>query len=156
MPRHLIPDAGKLGGEHFSFMSLFVDTSIWYAAADASDLSNARAKAILAAGEALVTTDHVLVETWTLLHHRLQPNAGDRFWDGLRSGVAIIEPVGLADLEAAWQLGLLWRDQDFSIVDCTSFAVMCRLGIERAASLDQHFALFRFGPGRRQSFTIVR
>jgi len=29
-------------------MSLFVDTSIWYAAADSSDASNARAKAILA------------------------------------------------------------------------------------------------------------
>jgi predicted nucleic acid-binding protein len=137
-------------------MSLFVDTSIWYAAADSSDLSNARAKAVLRSGEPLVTTDHILVETWTLLHHRLQPNAAERFWDGLRRGVASIELVSLADLEAAWQIGLAWRDQDFSIVDCTSFAVMCRLGIERAASLDQHFALFRFGPGRRQSFTIVR
>lgn len=137
-------------------MSLFVDTSIWFAAADSSDRSNACAKTILKAGEALVTTDHVLVEAWTLLHHRLRPNAAERFWEGLRSGVAIIEPVGLADLEAAWQIGLSWRDQDFSIVDRTSFAVMHRLGIERAASLDDHFAIFRFGPRRRQSFTIVR
>ena len=43
-------------------MSLFVDTTIWYAAADRSDVSNGRAKAVLSAGEALVTTDHVLVE----------------------------------------------------------------------------------------------
>jgi hypothetical protein len=48
-------------------MSLFVDTSVWYAAADSSDISNARAKAILAHGEPLVTTDHVLAETWALL-----------------------------------------------------------------------------------------
>jgi predicted nucleic acid-binding protein len=137
-------------------MSLFVDTSIWYAAADSSDRSNARAKAILSAGETLVTSDHVLIETWTLLHHRLQANAAERFWEGLRSGVAVIEPVGLADLEAAWQIGLSWRDQDFSIVDRTSFAVMHRLGIDRAASLDDHFAIFRYGPNRRQSFTIVR
>jgi predicted nucleic acid-binding protein len=137
-------------------MSLFVDTSIWFAAVDSSDRNNARAKAILKAGEALVTTDHVLVETWTLLHHRLQPNAAERFWEGLRSGVAVIEPVGLADLEAAWQIGNSWRDQDFSIVDRTSFAVMHRLGIERVASLDDHFAIFRFGPRRRQSFTVVR
>jgi predicted nucleic acid-binding protein len=137
-------------------MSLFVDTSIWYAAADSSDRSNARAKAILSSGEALVTTDHVLVETWTLLHHRLRPNAAERFWEGLRSGVAAIEPVGLADLEAAWQIGLTWRDQDFSIVDRTSFVVMHRLGIESAASLDDHFAVYRFGVKRRQSFTIVR
>jgi predicted nucleic acid-binding protein len=137
-------------------MSLFVDTSIWYAAVDSSDRDNSRAKAILKAGETLVTTDHVLVETWTLLHHRLKPHAAERFWQGLRSGIASIEPVGLADLEAAWQIGSVWRDQDFSIVDRTSFAVMHRLGVERAASLDDHFAIFRFGPKRRQSFTIVR
>ena len=137
-------------------MSLFVDTSIWYAAADSSDRSNARSKAILRSGERLVTTDHILVETWTLLHHRLGRSAADRFWDGLRSGVASIEPVSLADLEAAFQIGSVWRDQDFSIVDRTSFAVMSRLGIERAASLDDHFAVFRFGPKRRQSFTIIR
>ena len=137
-------------------MSLFVDTSIWFAAADFTDRANARAKAILKTGEALVTTDHVLIETWTLLHHRLSPDAAERFWEGLRRGVAVIEPVGLADLEAAWQIGVSWRDQDFSIVDRTSFAVMHRLGIERAASLDDHFAVFRFGPKRRQSFTVVR
>lgn len=137
-------------------MSLFVDTSIWYAAADASDLSNARAKAVLSSREPLVTTDHILVETWTLLRYRLQRNAAERFWEGMRRGVAAIEPVGLADLEAAWQIGISWRDQDFSIIDRTSFAVMCRLGMERAASLDDHFAVFRFGPHRRQSFTIVR
>jgi len=137
-------------------MSLFVDTSIWYAAADTSDRSNPRAKKILAAGEALVTTDHVLVETWTLLHHRLSPRAAEQFWEGLRSGVAAIEPVGLADLESAWQIGLSWRDQDFSIADRTSFAVMLRLGIERAASLDDHFAIFRFGPRRRHAFSVIR
>lgn len=133
-----------------------MDTSIWYAAADASDRSNSRAKAILKAGEALVTSDHVLVETWTLLHHKLQRKAAGRFWEGLRSGIAAIEPVGLADLEAAWEIGTSWSDQDFSIVDCTSFAVMRRLGIDRVASLDEHFAVFRFGPKRRQSFAVLR
>lgn len=137
-------------------MSLFVDTSIWYAAADSSDLSNRRAKAILKSGEPLVTTDHVLIETWALLHHRVRREAADRFWDGLRHGAAATEPVGAADLEAAWQVGLSWLDQDFSIVDRTSFAVMRRLGIERVASLDDHFAVFRFGPQRRYAFTIVR
>jgi len=91
-----------------------------------------------------------------LLHHRISPNAAERFWDGLRSGVAIIEPVGMADLEAAWEIGLAWRDQDFSIVDRTSFAVMRRLGIEDVASLDEHFAVFCFGPKRRQSFHVLR
>jgi predicted nucleic acid-binding protein len=97
-------------------MSVFVDTSIWYAAADSSDRSNSRAKAVLKSGEALVTSDHVLVETWTLLHQKLQRKAVGRFWDGLRSGIAMIEAVGLADLETVWDIGLSWHDQDFSIV----------------------------------------
>ena len=137
-------------------MSLFVDTSMWYAAADSSDISNSLAKGILSAGEPLVTSDHVLIETWTLIRHRIGRRAAERFWQGLREGVAIIETVGTADLEAAWQIGVAYRDQDFSIVDRTSFAVMRRLGIERAASLDDDFAIFRFGPNRRRAFTVVR
>lgn len=136
-------------------MSLFVDTSIWYAAADSSDRSSSRAKAVLRAGEPLVTSDHVLIETWTLLHHRPHANAANRFWEGRRSGVAAVQTVGAADLEVAWQIGLAWMDQGFSIVDRTSFAVMRRLGIDRAAPLDEHFALFRFGPKRRHSFTVL-
>lgn len=136
-------------------MSIFVDTSVWFAAADSSDLDNSRAKAILASGEPLLTTDHVLAETWTLLRSRIHRHAAERFWDGLRNGTAAIESVGPADLEAAWQIGLAYRDQDFSLVDRTSFAVMRRLGIERAASFDDHFAVFRFGPKRRHAFVIV-
>jgi uncharacterized protein len=137
-------------------MSLFVDTSIWYAAADSSDRSNAHAKAILKSGGALVTSDHVLIETWTLLHHKLDRKAAERFCEGLRNGIAVIEAVTLADLEVAWDIGASWSDQDFSIVDRTSFAVMRRLGIDRVASLDAHFAVFRFGPKRRQSFHVLR
>jgi uncharacterized protein len=137
-------------------MSLFVDTSIWYSAADSSDRNNGRSKAILKSGETLVTSDHVLVETWTLLHHKLDRKAAERFWEGLRSGIAVIEAVTLADLEVAWDLGVSWRDQNFSIVDRTSFAVMRRLGIDQATSLDAHFAVFRFGPKRRQSFHVLR
>jgi predicted nucleic acid-binding protein len=137
-------------------VSLFVDTSIWYAAADKTDVSNGRAKVILSGGEPLLTSDHILVETWTLIRNRLGRRAADRFWEGLRSGVATIETVGTADLDSAWEIGRSYRDQDFSIVDRTSFAVMRRLGVERAASLDDDFAIFRYGPNRRMAFTVVR
>ena len=129
---------------------------MWYAAADAADANNDRAKAILSAGESLTTTDHVLVETWTLIRYRIHRRAAERFWEGLRSGIASVEVVGAADLEAAWHLGTIYRDQDFSLVDRTSFAVMHRLGIERVASLDDDFAIFRFGPKRRRAFTVIR
>ncbi|MGH7576550.1 MAG: type II toxin-antitoxin system VapC family toxin, partial [Longimicrobiales bacterium] len=92
-------------------MSLFVDSSIWYAAADRGDRSNGRAKEILASGDRLVTSDHVLVETWLLLQHRLNRAAAERFWEGLRQGVADVEMVGTADLEVAWSIGLTFADQ---------------------------------------------
>ena len=74
----------------------------------------------------------------------------------MRTGVARIEPVGDADLERAWAIGSDFSDQDFSIVDRTSFAVMLRLGLLRVASFDDDFAVFRFGPRRERAFEIAR
>jgi len=74
----------------------------------------------------------------------------------LRSGAARIEPVGPADLERAWSIGRDFPDQGFSIVDRTSFAVMQRLGVLRAASFDDDFAIVRFGSRRERAFEVVR
>lgn len=137
-------------------MTLFVDSSAFYAAADRGDRQHERAAAILTAGEPLVTTDHVLVEAWLLLQRRLGPQIAERFWEGLRSGAARIELVGPADLERAWSIGIDFPDQGFSIVDRTSFAVMQRLGVLRAASFDDDFAIFRFGSKRERAFDVVR
>ena len=114
-------------------MTLFVDTSMFYAAADARDRSNARAKAVLGAGDPLVTTDHVLAESWLLLRHRLGRPAAQRFWEAIRQGAAAIEDVGPGDLEADWLIAATFADQDFSFIDLTSFAVMQRIGVFRAA-----------------------
>ena len=137
-------------------MSLFVDTSIWYAAADKSDVNNESAKKILSGDEVLITTDHVLVETWTLIRSRLSRRASERCWAGLREGAARLEVVNAADLESAREICAIWKDQDFSFVDRTSIAVMRRLGIDRVASLAEDFAIFRFGPNRRRACTVVR
>ncbi|MGH9400318.1 MAG: type II toxin-antitoxin system VapC family toxin [Thermoanaerobaculia bacterium] len=137
-------------------MTLFVDTSAWYAAADRSDRSHRRAVSMLSGAEELLTTDHVLVETWLLLRHRLGRGAAERFWEGIRAGAGEIEPVCAADLEVAWAVAETFPDQDFSIVDRTSFAVMLRLGLRRAATFDGDFAVFRFGRGRSQAFEVVR
>jgi uncharacterized protein len=136
-------------------LSLFVDTSVWYAAADSGDAGNRRAKELLRTTESLVTTDHVLAETWLLLRFRLYREAAEKFWSGLRSGVADIEAVSLADLEVAWAIGEAFPDQDFSIVDRTSFAVMQRLGVFQVFAFDEDFAIYRFGPGRKRAFEVV-
>jgi predicted nucleic acid-binding protein len=129
---------------------------MFYAAADRGDRSNERAKRVLSAGERLVTSDHVLVETWTLLAHRLGRDAAERWWEAIRSGAASVEPIIAADLEVAFAIGEAFPDQDFSIIDRTSFAVMQRLGVFSAASLDAHFAVFRFGPNRARAFELIR
>ncbi len=129
---------------------------MFYAAADKGDRDNGRAKAVLLTDEPLVTSDHVLVETWFLIAHRLGRIAAERHWDALRSGAATVEAVTAADLEVAFAVGEAFPDQDFSIVDRTSFAVMQRLGLTRAATLDEHFAIYRFGRRRDRAFEIVR
>ena len=136
-------------------MSLFVDTSAWYAAADRNDRSHERAKSILSSNEPLVTTDHILIESWMLIRHRIGRKEAIVFSSRLPH-VAHIETVVAADLQNA--LGIIeeWPDQDFSIIDCTSFAVMQRLGLRRVASFDSDFSIFRFGPDRRRAFDLLR
>ena len=137
-------------------MSLFVDTSAFYATLDRSDRHNARAKELLGQGEALTTSDHVLIEVWRLARDRLGQAVAEGFWDVLRAGAATVEHVTPTDLEAAWAIGARFPDQSFSIVDRTSFAVMERLGIHRAVAFDDDFAVYRFGPRGDRAFELLR
>lgn len=137
-------------------MSVFVDSSVWFAAAVARDTNNERARSILQSAWGHVTTDHVLIETWLLLNSRAGRDAAERFWERLQQSGTQIESVTTADLHAAWRIGLAYPDQKFSIVDRSSFAVMERLGIVQAASFDDDFAIYRFGRSRDRAFEIIR
>lgn len=136
-------------------MSFFVDSSVLYAAADSGDQSNQRAKEILSLEEARVVSDHVLAETWLLARHRLGRTAADAIWGAIRSGAARIEMIGVADLDAAWRIGVEFPDQDFSLIDRTSFAAMQRLGLTKVASFDSDFAIYRYGPSRSRAFELL-
>ncbi len=137
-------------------MTLFVDTSVWFGAANARDRHNNRAKRILSVNLTPVMTDYVLVGTWRLLVSRVHRRAAETFWSEVRRGIAQMEKVTTADLERAWAIGEAFSDQDFSLVDRTSFAVMERLGVMRAASFDDHFAVYRYGRNRDRAFEILR
>lgn len=136
-------------------MIVFVDTSVWYSAADRGDKRHEVAARILSEQSSLVTSDHVLVESWNLLRYRLGTSVADAFSDDLRMGSAAIEIVSSGDLETAWTITRQYQDQEFSVTDCTSFALMVRLGIDTAATFDQHFAIYRFGRQRDRAFTVV-
>ncbi len=137
-------------------MSAFVDTSAFYAVTDVGDGAHARAKELLTTDERLLTTDHVLVETWLLINARGGQVAADAFWGSVRAGAVAVEAALPADLDAAWAIGQTFADQSFSIVDRTSFAVMERLGVHRAVAFDDDFAVYRFGPRRDRAFEVLR
>jgi predicted nucleic acid-binding protein len=137
---------------------LLVDTSGFYAVADRSDGHHEEARSAFeargAAGD-LVTTDHVVVETWLLLRARLGRSAAMRFWDAVLQGGVRVLGVTAAEIGQARRIARSWPDQDFSLVDLTSFAVMERRGIDEALTLDRHFRIYRYGPGRRAAFRVL-
>jgi predicted nucleic acid-binding protein len=137
-------------------VTLFVDTSAFYALADSRDRHHARAFELLRSHETLLTTDHVLIESWRLMRDSGGYSSAERFWEGIRGGVAIVESVLPGDLDAAWRIGEFFRDQDFSIVDRTSFAIMERLGVNCVATFDDHFSIYRYGPRRERAFDVRR
>ncbi len=61
------------------------------------------------------------------------------------------------DEERAWDIFSKYRDQDFSFVDCTSFAVMERIKLSTAFSFDRHFSVMKYAvvPGKEIKKTDV-
>ena len=132
-----------------------MDSSAWYAAADSGDRNHEAAKKVLGGEDSLTTTDVVLIETWLLISRRIGYEAAERFWTGLRDGVASVEQVASADFDKAWLIGEAFADAGFSIVDRTSFAVMQRLRMSTVAAFDYHFDIYRYGQNRDRAFTAV-
>jgi uncharacterized protein len=93
--------------------------------------------------EGLVTSDHVLVELFTLLkargQYRIALEVGDEMWSGK---LARIEPVSSVDLMSAWIIFKRFDDKRWSFVDCISRVVMERLDIKKAFTFDEHFRQF--------------
>jgi predicted nucleic acid-binding protein len=137
-------------------VSVFADSSFWFATIVARDEQNERCKVISRSIDAFVTSDHVVVETWLLLNSRYHRRGAELFWERMRRGAVRVEMVTTADMEAAWAIGERFVDQQFSLVDRTSFAVMERLGLTRVASFDRDFAIYRYGRDRNRAFEVLR
>lgn len=121
---------------------IFLDTSVIYAMADRADPRHEMAKeyfrAVLEAGEPVVTHNYVLVESMALIQHRL----------GLAPALQVAESSRALEME--------WIDKDLhdeavrrlaankrrrvSLVDQVSFIVMRLRGIGTALTFDEDFA----------------
>ena len=134
---------------------VFVDTSIWYAAADSGDAHRDVAQSLLAehAG-ALVTSDLVLAELWNLVTARTNHAIANRTVAAIASGVARIEHTTVADFEAAQTMLADYPDQSFSLTDRSSWALMERLAISQALAFDADFRIHRYGPRKTRALTV--
>ncbi len=124
----------------------FVDTSFWIALQSRRDRNHAAAHALAARGLGpLLTTNHVVGETWTV----------SRRWRGHAGAVAAlrairaiptltivhVDPEEEAD---AWRWLRRRDEREYSFVDATSFAVMRRRRMREALAFDGDFTAAGF------------
>lgn len=124
-------------------MTVFMDTSAFLAVLDADDANHERASQIwrelITQEETLACSNYVLVETFALVQNRLGMTA-----------VRVLQNDILPMISVEWVDESLHRSgvsalitagrRRLSLVDCTSFETMRRLGTQRAFTFDQHFA----------------
>jgi uncharacterized protein len=128
---------------------IFVDTGAWFAAQVIDDAHHEDAagalRGLLARPIVLVTTNHVVGETYTLLRVTRGYDACRRFLDSLDASTRLERLFIGQDLERR-AFGILdqYRDHDFSFVDATSFAFMRAERIRHAFAFDSHFATAGF------------
>ena len=125
---------------------VFVDTGAWYALVDQADADHEAARGWFEANRPpLVTTDYALHETIALLRVELGHAPAATFGEQLRgSRLARLVTVRPDDHEAAWAIFKKCDDQVLSFTDCRSFAVMKRLGLRRAFTVDSDFRTMGF------------
>jgi predicted nucleic acid-binding protein len=93
----------------------------------------------------LITSNHVVGESYTLLRMRLgQVVAQEFLWRLRTSAVARRVFVLEAWEDEAEALLSQFADQDFSFVDATSFVVMRKLGLREAFAYDHDFQVAGF------------
>jgi predicted nucleic acid-binding protein len=126
---------------------IFVDSSFWIGLTDELDSRHAEAADLIRSRNRaqLLTTNHVLGETWTFLRKRHRHAIAMRFLDGVDAADRIdIRFVG-AELERdAWDWLRQHDERSYSFVDATSFTLMRRLAIHEALAFDGDFAAAGF------------
>ena len=124
-------------------MIVFGDTSGFLAFLDADDPNHNEAVGVwryLASEAALiVTSNYVVVESVSLLHHRGGIGQVRRFHDDLL-GVTAVEWIDSATHAAAFAELLGGSRRGPSLVDLTSFQLMKQRGLRQALAFDRNFA----------------
>lgn len=131
-------------------MTIFVDTSAFYAVLDREDENHASAREtwlrLLREEHTLFTTNYILLETFALLQNRIGIPALRAFHEDvapLLRVVWITDDRHASGVEAA----LAASRKRLSVVDCIAFQVMRESAVDTAFSFDRHFT--------EQGFTVI-
>ena len=96
----------------------------------------------------LVTSNFVFDEAVTLCLYRLGHEAAIRVGNALRDpGIVDLIRATAQDETDAWEIFAARSDKRYSFTDCTSFAMMRRLGIRTAVAIDDDF--------KREGFEVL-
>ncbi len=130
---------------------LFVDTSAIYAALDAQDTNHAASgriwRRVVNDGDALHTTNYVVLETSALLQHRFGLAAVRRLQEAFVPRLSV-EGVDSSLHNRGFEALILANRRRLTLVDCVSFAFMRAHGVVHAFAFDDDFA--------RQGFELLR
>lgn len=122
--------------------AVFADTVYFLALLNPADQWHARARELSTNPPGtLVTTDFIMLEVGDGLSRPQDRPRFARLLDLLReqSDVEVV-PASHALFEQGCALHAERLDKDWSLTDCTSFVVMKARGLERALTVDHHFA----------------
>jgi len=120
---------------------IFLDTSAIYALADKADPNHitaySRFEDVLKSGEIFILTNYILLESAALLQARLGLHSAILFLKDAKSFEVEWVDLDLHE-EAEKELERIGK-RGISLVDCTSFIVMRRRGVQRAFAFDPDF-----------------
>jgi uncharacterized protein len=142
---------------------IFVDTGFIFAYVSEDDVDHARVVEVLEdyrgrrLGDILLTINHVIAETITLVRSKGHRDAGLRHDLAVKVGQQLfgsvfgrIHQATAEEEREAFAYLARHRDKDYSFVDRLSFVVMDKLGIGEALAVDSDFTHhFTARPGPR-------
>ncbi|NOR15728.1 MAG: PIN domain-containing protein [Candidatus Aminicenantes bacterium] len=128
-------------------MNIFVDTSAFLAVLDENDANHSAAKPfwnkIISVGNVLLCHNYILVETSALVLRRFGMEAIRVFEQDIIPILRIIW-VNKEIHSAAVSAHLVAERHTLSLVDCVSFEVMRRTGVQKVFAFDRHFRDYGF------------
>jgi predicted nucleic acid-binding protein len=126
-------------------VKVFIDTSFYVARLMPQDQAHAKAIKAVKRDIVPITSSLIINETIALLQARGFLSAALEFLREVRSSpyVQVVQIDSVIQSEA-WDLFVRYGGTGANPVDCSSFAVMRRMGIPKAFTFDRHFRVAGF------------